>query len=54
MLLPTPYPALVLNGITVFPFKSYCVKKLLIGGGNCIPQVGNPRKKINHGTTAGF
>src|SRR5688500_10550097 len=43
-LLPSPYPAFVLNGITVFPFRLYWRRKLLTGGGNCIPQVGKPRK----------
>src|SRR5688572_33341053 len=39
--LPMPNPPFVLKGTTVFPLRSTCVKKLFIGGGNCIPQVGN-------------
>jgi hypothetical protein len=26
----------------VLPLKSYCFRKLFIGGGNCIPHVGKP------------
>jgi hypothetical protein len=32
-LLPIPYPALVLKGIAVLPFRSYWLRELFIGGG---------------------
>src|SRR5690606_8304112 len=47
-LLPMPYPAFVLKGMTVFPARLYCFRKLFIGGGSCIPQVGKPTKTMSY------
>src|SRR5688572_10814867 len=47
MLVPTPYPAFVLKGTTVFSPRLYSVRKLFIGGGSCMPHVGKPMKTIS-------